>query len=116
MKLELALLDCEHSLSEDDLLELMYHASPARSSLLKLLHLFNYLMLLPDVGSCGLLARVLPAGTQPIKVSCMRLVQLVLLVKFRAENWESRCMAPLIPNLSNRGEWSSLPHLEKNPQ
>lgn len=104
MRLELALLVCEQSFSADDLLELMYHASPARSPLLKLLHLFNYLMLLPDIGSCGLLARVLPAGTQPIKVSCMRLVQLVLLVKFRAEaeNWGRRCMAPLIPNLSSR--------------
>ena len=102
MRLELALLDCEHSFSEDDLLELIYHASPARSPLLKLLHQFNYLMLLPNIGSCGLLARVLPAGTQPIKVSCMRLVQLVLLVKFRAEKWGRRGMAPLIPNLTSR--------------
>jgi hypothetical protein len=84
LKFELALLDCEQSFSEDDLLELISNASPARSPLLKLLHLFNYLMLLPDIGSCGLLARVLPAGTQPIKVSLTRLVQLVLLVKFRA--------------------------------
>lgn len=102
MRLELALLDCDHSSSEDDLLELIYNASPARSPLLKLLHLFNYLMLLPDIGSCGLLARVRPAGTQPIKVSCMRIVQLVLLVKFRAVNRGSRCMAPLIPNFSSR--------------
>jgi hypothetical protein len=86
LRLELALLDCEHSLSEDDLLELIYRGSPARSPLLKLLQLFKYLMLLPvlpNIGSCGLLVRVLPAGTQPIKVSFTRLVQLVLLVKFR---------------------------------
>lgn len=86
MRLELALLDCEHSLSEDDLLELMYCGSPARSLLLKLLHLFNYLMslpVLPNIGSCGLLARVLPAGMQPIKVSFIRLGQLVLLVTCR---------------------------------
>jgi hypothetical protein len=68
LKLELALLDCEHLLSEDDLLQLIYHVFPASSPLLKLLHLFNYLTLLPHISRCGLLARVLPAEAQPIKV------------------------------------------------
>lgn len=76
LRLELALLDCEHSYSEDDLAALIhhvtehhrYHVFPAGSPLLRLAHLLDYLILLPHTSSCGLLVRISPTGTQPTKV------------------------------------------------
>jgi hypothetical protein len=76
LRLELALLDCEHSYDQDDLEALIhyvteqhnYHMLPASSLLLTLAHLLDYLILLPYTSSCGLLVRVLPTGTQPTEV------------------------------------------------
>ncbi|PNF30690.1 hypothetical protein B7P43_G06086 [Cryptotermes secundus] len=76
LKFELSLLDCEHSSTEDEFTALIhhvtehhnYHVFPASSPLLKLLHLLDYLLLLPHTSNCGLLARVSPIRTQPTEV------------------------------------------------
>lgn len=76
LKFELSLLDCEHPASEDEFTMLMhhvmehhnYHMFPASGPLLKLVHLLDYLLLLPHTGNCGLLARVSHAGTRPTEV------------------------------------------------
>jgi hypothetical protein len=76
MKLELSLLDCEHSVTEGEFTALIhhvmehhnYHVFLAIGPLLKLMHLLDYLLLLPHTGNCGLLARVSPIRTQPNEV------------------------------------------------
>jgi hypothetical protein len=76
LKLELALLDCEHSVSEDEFTALIhhvtehhnYHVFPASGPLLKLVHLLDYLLLLPHTANCGLLARMVPIRTEPTEV------------------------------------------------
>lgn len=76
LKFELSLLDCEHSTTEDEFTVLMhhiteqhnYHVFPASGPLLQLLHLLDYMLLLPHTSNCGLLARVSPIGTQPTEV------------------------------------------------
>ncbi|KDR09150.1 uncharacterized protein LOC110838941 isoform X2 [Zootermopsis nevadensis] len=77
LRLEMALLDCDHSYKDDDLATLIHHVIehhkdhvfPAGSPLLRLAHLLDYMILLPHSNSCGLLARILPTGTQPIEVA-----------------------------------------------
>jgi hypothetical protein len=76
LKLELALLDCEHSVTQDEFAALIhhvtkhhnYHVLPASGPFLRLVHLLDYLLLLPHTGNCGLLARVLPIRTQSTEV------------------------------------------------
>ncbi|PSN55285.1 hypothetical protein C0J52_01781 [Blattella germanica] len=82
MQFRLALLECEHSLYKEDLLEQLkeiteyqnINAFPVANFVISFLHIYDYLTLVPPSGSCGVLAKLSPLveNTTQLEVEIVR--------------------------------------------